>query len=544
MKQAITYKDIALSLGKVISLEELSIRQSPNCHGELCLSAILDSKEEEMAFYDMPEKITVTYKQEGSQRILFKGLIRESSMKQVGEYMEVKLTAYDATYILDTAQKTRSFQNTSRTSHSVLEEVTAGYSGCICMKNIPNEKIGQIWFQYEETDWEFLCRFASHYGEQVYADATYKNARFQAGASAERIEVDWENYPYRIGKDFKQYAYLSQNGFSDLEPNAFLQYVVESYELYTLGSRLAYKGGEWIIASLARVLREGILVCTYILKRKAAMQVPKKYNRRITGISTDGKVVQIHRDKVRVRLNVDTSKEQGSYWFPFSTMAATSDGSGWYSMPQKGDSIRIYFPTRDEKEGYAITKHDSYTPAPKAQETSLIAGSAGGGARSGGELPSSSGSSGGCSGTAPEEGYGGGDTATGLQSYPSEVLEATDTGGMADTEAEREKKEKENPMDDPEKRNIFTQDGNMVRLAPTGVFLSAGSTRVSLYKNGAIAFYAPGGITLNAGKQLYVNGANITLEAKNIIKIDQEQGVDINIIKPWIRLKAKEIHEN
>ena len=99
-------------------------------------------------------------------------------------------------------------------------------------------------------------------------------------------------------------------------------------------------------------------------------------------------------------------------------------------------------------------------------------------------------------------------------------------------------------MDDPEKRNIFTQDGNMVRLAPTGVFLSAGSTRVSLYKNGAIAFYAPGGITLNAGKQLYVNGANITLEAKNIIKIDQEQGVDINIIKPWIRLKAKEIHEN
>lgn len=537
MKQAITYKDIVLSLGKVISIGELSIKQSPNCHGELYLSAVLDNTDDEMAFYDMEDTVTLTYRQQDSEKILFKGIIVESSMRQIGDHMAVKLTAYDATYNLDTVRRTKSFQNISRTNHSVIDEIMKGYAGCLCIPNIPNEKIGQIWFQYQETDWEFLCRFASHYGEQLYADATYKNARFQIGLSQEQIEVNWESYPYRIGKDFKQYAYLAQNGFSDLKADEFLQYVVESYELFTLGSQLSYRGREWFIASLNRTLREGILVCTYTLKQKGAMSVLKEYNDRITGISADGKVIQINRDKVRVRLNIDTSREQGTYWFPFSTMAASSDGSGWYSMPEEGDSIRVYFPTRDEREGYVITKHDSHIPAAVNERDAGTAQKA--------DTPSSFGGGKGGSGT----------SGVGLSEGNNDESERTQGGVQRDltntlggaavalVEASEERK-KENPMDDPEKRNIFTQDGNIVQLIPSGVFLTAGQARVALYKSGKIVFKGPNGITINAGNQVYVSGANITLEAKNIIKIDHEQGAEINMMKLGMGLKAKEIHEN
>ena len=47
-------------------------------------------------------------------------------------------------------------------------------------------------------------------------------------------------------------------------------------------------------------------------------------------------------------------KLQEKVFFPFSTVAASPDGSGWYCMPRPGDQVRIFFPTADEKESYAI----------------------------------------------------------------------------------------------------------------------------------------------------------------------------------------------
>ena len=538
MKNAITYKDIYLSLGEVISIGELEIRQSPNHHGELHLSAVLDDEPEEMAFYEMPETVTVNYREDGQEKILFKGVIADSSMRRVGNHREVELTAYDATWILDTKRKTRSFQNTSRSTHSVIAEIMEAYAGCICMKNIPEEPIGQIWFQYEETDWEFLARFVSAYSDRLYADATYQSARFQAGLSAASIDVDWEQNPYRMGKNLERYDYLSKNGFPELIPQQFVEYFIDSYELYTLGSRIEFKGAAWYIGSLRRILKEGLLVCTYELRQKQAMLATRKYNRRISGISVDGKTAQVNRDKVRVTLNGDMTREQGTYWFPFSTVAASSDGSGWYSMPEAGDSIRVYFPTKDEKEAYVITKHDSHMPAASgssASGSSSRSASGGGGAQGGGGSSSkgvsSAGGGGGFAG-----GAGGGAAAGG-------TLAAGAAAAALATAGEGEGK-KEDPMDDPSKRNIFTKDGNVVQMVPSGVILSAGEASITMYKTGNINFIAPAGITINAGKQLSINGERITLSAGTVLELKNNAGSDIKMLPQSISLKAKEIYEN
>lgn len=550
MKNAITYKDLYLSLGEVISIEELEILQRPNHHGELRLLAVLDNQPEEMAFYEMPETVTVNYMEDGREKILFKGMIVDSSMKRVGNHRKVKLKAYDATYQLDLKRKTRSFQNIARTNHSVISEIMENYPGCICTKNIPEEAIGQIWFQYEETDWEFLCRFASRYSDSLYADATYGSARFQAGLSSQNIDTDWEKSPYRMGKDLERYDNLSQNGFPNLEPGEFVEYFIDSYEMYTLGSRLTFKGKQWYISSLKRKLKEGLLVCTYELRLKGAMLTTRKYNGRITGISADGKIAAVKRDKVQVTLNEDTSREQGTYWFPFSTVAASSDGSGWYSMPEKGDSIRVYFPTRDEKEAYVITKHDSHMPAspPSGSGASGNSGStSGGGGYSSGGGGSLSGSSGGSSGGgggssyASSGGYsGGGGSASG--GTGSTGIGAGGAAAMAAADAAAEKKE--NPMDDPSKRNIFTKDGNVLQMVPDGVLMTAGKSSIAMFKTGNINFIAPAGITISAGKQISVSGKNITLEAGTMIQLKDDAGASVGVYKKAINLKAKEIYEN
>ena len=45
---------------------------------------------------------------------------------------------------------------------------------------------------------------------------------------------------------------------------------------------------------------------------------------------------------------------QEPYYCPFSTWAASPDGSGLYCMPKTGDPVRIFCPTSNEREGYAI----------------------------------------------------------------------------------------------------------------------------------------------------------------------------------------------
>lgn len=570
MENAITYKDLYLSFGEVISMDRLEIVQSPNRHGRLSLSAVLNGEGKGEVFDELPEDVSVFYREGGEEKVLFKGMVTDSSMKRVGNHRKLELKANDATYLLDTKRKTRSFQDTTRTNHSVIAEVMKEYPECICMKNLPEKPIGRIWFQYEETDWEFLRRFLSSYSDSLYADATYHTARFQAGLSPEDIEVEWDDCPYCMGKNLERYDFLSQNGFDGIGIDKFIEYSVDSYGLYTLGSRLHYKGRRWYVGELKRRLTDGLLTSTYRLQQREGLLKPQEYNRRITGVSLDGKTVQVQGDTVRVAMNGDMTTEQGTYWFPYSTVASSADGSGWYSMPKAGDSIRVYFPTCDEKEGYVVTKHDSHMPASEKASgggsgsngggrSGGGSGSSGGGrsgggsggsggGRSGGGSGSSGGSSGGGFGSGGGEASGGSGADGSFNSGVSAVGIGAAVGGTdapAKKEEEKTEPEKVDPMDNPDDRNFLTKDGWGLHLSSDGVSLKAGeATELLLKKTGEIVLNAPVGISIYAGKKLSITARKVTVQAGSYIELKDESGSDIAIRKQSIKLHGQEIYEN
>lgn len=103
---------------------------------------------------------------------------------------------------------------------------------------------------------------------------------------------------------------------------------------------------------------------------------------------------------------------------------------------------------------------------------------------------------------------------------------------------------KEHPMDDPEKRNIFTQDGCIVQLVPEGVILSAGQSTLMLKKSGEVVMDAPGGISFYAGNKLTVSANTMNLGAATLISIKNKAGSDITVRKQEIKLHGKEIYEN
>ena len=75
------------------------------------------------------------------------------------------------------------------------------------------------------------------------------------------------------------------------------------------------------------------------------------FNQRLTGISIDGQIAAAKRDRVQEDMENDNGGKEGEhYWFPYSTVASSPDGSGWYCMPENGESVRDYYPVADLKE--------------------------------------------------------------------------------------------------------------------------------------------------------------------------------------------------
>ena len=187
-------------------------------------------------------------------------------------------------------------------------------------------------------------------------------------------------------------------------------------------------------------------------------------------------------------MEIDTGNGGDSnYWFPFSTVASSSDGSGWYCMPEKGESVRVYFPTRNEKEGYVITSI-------KAHE------------------PQSSSSSGGSSGSSGE----------------------ASTGSV-------------DPMGDPSVRNIQTEQNNQVQFKEDGVYIMAGAGNGSiiLKNDGNVVLDALQDIKISAGEMLTIIAKNeLNLKSQTKIQVISDSGADMEVKQGEIQLHGMMIVEN
>ena len=77
---------------------------------------------------------------------------------------------------------------------------------------------------------------------------------------------------------------------------------------------------------------------------------PVIYCPEMAGAALQGTVIESQKDKVKVHLAIDEGKESADvYLFPFSAMQASSDGSGWYYMPEVGDCVKVCIPAWEEK---------------------------------------------------------------------------------------------------------------------------------------------------------------------------------------------------
>ncbi len=347
---AITYESLFLTLGSTqMSVVTCNINENPGDHGFLCADAEAPEELKDYLLYEEDGHIRLSAALGDDIWPLFYGTVTRMEVKVQGGRCVIHLEALTESYQMDIDVKNRSFQDTAMTSHQLVEKILESYPQSHILFSIEDRELEQIMVQYQETDWAFLNRVLSSYGTNAYIAGNEPGIFLRAGLMDTEEDADWDSLPYVLLRDAAPRE-------TEKELKGQICYMLEAYDILPLGEKVNYRGKELYIGRIERFLRQGLLISKYYLYFAEGLRISKYGNQFLGGVSINGEVTAINRNKIQVRLETDVLEDyKKKYFFPFSTVAASPDGSGWYCMPKKGDQVRIFFPTSDESEGYAIT---------------------------------------------------------------------------------------------------------------------------------------------------------------------------------------------
>ncbi|BCZ45182.1 hypothetical protein psyc5s11_12490 [Clostridium gelidum] len=360
--EAINYEKIRVNGYNLESIKSLKIETNINEHAVLKLTGILknESKDKDVNLTTDNKTIEVYYV-ENESTTLFNGVVTKIEINVELDIYTLNIEAKSMSYLMDIKLKSKSFQNTSMTTHNLVSSIMQNYSGSNYILNIPDEEVKELLIQYEETDWEFLKRIASKYNQGLFPTMDGKAIQFIMEVPEQPKELKSENINYKIYKNLDNYNYMLQNYLQDASEVDYMTYEIENYEILKLGENIQFQGQAFYVYEGIYEIKNGILTNTYKLRVKNGLRQKRIFNTKVIGSSIDGKIIQVQSDLVRIHLEIDETQDEGTaYWFKFSTMSASTDGSGWYCMPEIGDSVRAYFPTKDEDESFAVSAVSGY----------------------------------------------------------------------------------------------------------------------------------------------------------------------------------------
>lgn len=322
---------------------EITGSQSIGRHGKFKITGHISPEKEQEYFNLMLEETwvhvdAVTYA--GIVKHIFKGMILNADIEKVGETCVLTLELIAGSYLMDRVRHIRSFQDEGISYSTMLDTITREYYNRGYRMLVGEEEtIPGFLLQYNETDWEFARRLASHFGVDIYPDSTYEGTKVCFGEPESGISAKINTNEYSVEK----------------RDDEACSYVVSLRELFYVGDWLEFNGRRVWIWEVTTKLVGNELEHTYRFVQKNGIKVGKKYNERCTGVSLLGTVTAVEKDKVQIELEKDENKEaSGARWFAYMTPYSSPDGTGWYCMPEIGDSIRLHIPSPDESEAYVL----------------------------------------------------------------------------------------------------------------------------------------------------------------------------------------------
>lgn len=361
--------DIKVSHYQFERITELQLVKEMNDHVKLSISGIVSDKMLDKYVEQVEADDTIQVTLQGKERTihLFHGVITNMSVQAVRDVRSITIEAHSSTIKLDVRKESRSFQNQSMTYGNLFKRVMSSYSKSDVIDEATNGKsIGSLLVQYQETDWTFMKRLASHFQVPLFPTSSHQGVKFYVGVPDLGDSQELEEYNYTINKDLRDYKLKSENGLEGIHERSSIKYTVASHKWLELGGSVTFQGKTLYVSRVETKLEHDVITNLYDLRDRQGLSCRTDYCYALVGTSLFGTILDVAKDKVKLSLHIDQDQPvHEAMWFTYSTVYSSPDGSGWYCMPEVGDEVRLYFPDEQEKNAFAASSVDTDSSDPQ-----------------------------------------------------------------------------------------------------------------------------------------------------------------------------------
>ena len=357
--------EIKISPFEFESILEIKIEKELNEHSTLYVCGIIRDDKQFSPVTGVTEGTSIKCEHEG--KVYFSGVLQSIQVTCVNAVYRLEAYAVSNTILLDTVKHKRSFQDNGQSYQSIVETVVAD-SGASVKYNAEATMVKNIILQYNETDWEFAKRLASH-TKDVLMPITADSPDFHFGAT-DNGDTEWELKNYAVVNGFYENRRFDAPGGIEAEENinplrmtdcdVTLYPAEKDIHVCDLGEKLILNGNDLRVCHVSISFMDSSLSVVYTACAKPYVCRAKFYNLAITGLILDGTVTEVENDTLKLKL--DNDKERGveqdteaAHFFKYATDYSMETHTGWYVMPEEGDTVQLFFPNEDEKFAYATS---------------------------------------------------------------------------------------------------------------------------------------------------------------------------------------------
>jgi hypothetical protein len=351
VQENLTYKDIKIeSPFEIHTLTGLSIKNAVNDHGKAVVTGVLEEGvgDDIVTACGLQDTLKIILNDEP----VFSGVITDVVRHHRNRVKHIEIEAFTHSFLLDIRRISRSFQNKANTYENIFKQITreehkGDYKDTLTKGCAQERTI----IQYNETDWDFIKRLASHKYGIISAELNSDAPKIWIGLA------DGDNYiepegVYTIDGSLVDYAYYHYNVSSQNQLN-FVSYMVESKNIYFIGDRIVYNDVEFMVCETEIKLKDDLVVCFSKIQKPEGIVQNIRYNPFLKGMSLDGKILNVKDDTIRLHLDIDKEqKESEANWYRFNTHYTSAGSTGYYVMPQIGDYAKLYIPDEEEDHAY------------------------------------------------------------------------------------------------------------------------------------------------------------------------------------------------
>ncbi len=362
-----SYENIVMEIfGGYEMLEDIIIHQKINEHTTIKLTAMVSEQSALKYETELLSKqaIKIIQKTEEQDIVHFGGMIQCLTVERKNGIYYIHINGVSLTKFIDIKKQNVSYQNENSTYQDIVDKAIQEYNfpgmTYIWTEQSRSKKVGRFLLQFQETDWEFIKRVASIENLGLIPNMTGKQTQFFIGLPKGREEKIVPYCKHKVHRLLeKAEKEVVNNKVNTIWQGDYIQYeLYDITEHYELGDVVRFQDMQYIVIEKTSTLfkKDGILRNNYVIQQKKGIAFPRLYNNALRGNSLTGTVIDVKRNFTKLHLHIDEEQQDvaTAFWFTQPQCFTAGSDSGFCIMPERGDTMRLHFPTKDETEHYII----------------------------------------------------------------------------------------------------------------------------------------------------------------------------------------------